>query len=164
MIQRNLIQPKLNRGYLAFDKCTLLSSQGSDAPPHPPTKAGREGQLHNRISPRPGSQIRHAVRIKVKIIATPIRGNRSNLSHPTSLSNRQPQQGKPHSPGQRPAPKTKAKDEEGGWFATWRGARPSGLPLNRLGRTSNNLRPTPTTHKSTHPPGRVARRSVALQR
>ncbi|MBB5742098.1 hypothetical protein HD600_000595 [Microbacterium ginsengiterrae] len=32
LIQRNLIQPKLNRGYLAFDKCTLLSSQGSDAP------------------------------------------------------------------------------------------------------------------------------------
>ncbi len=32
LIQRNLIQPKLDRGYLAFDKCTLLSSQGSDAP------------------------------------------------------------------------------------------------------------------------------------
>src|SRR5690606_4497386 len=32
LIQRNLIQPKLERGYLAFDKCTLLSSQGSDAP------------------------------------------------------------------------------------------------------------------------------------
>ena len=32
LIQRNLIQPKLNRGFLAFDKCTLLSSQGSDAP------------------------------------------------------------------------------------------------------------------------------------
>ncbi|MDY0830652.1 hypothetical protein SK224_16065, partial [Microbacterium sp. BG28] len=32
LIQRNLTQPKLERGYLAFDKCTLLSSQGTDAP------------------------------------------------------------------------------------------------------------------------------------
>ena len=36
LIQRNLIQPKLERGYLAFDKCTLLSSQGSDAPADQP--------------------------------------------------------------------------------------------------------------------------------
>src|SRR5690606_16911197 len=39
LIQRNLTQPKLGRGYLAFDKCTLLSSQGSDAPTHQPTRA-----------------------------------------------------------------------------------------------------------------------------
>jgi hypothetical protein len=33
LIQRNLTNQKMvGRGYLAFDKCTLLSSQGSDAP------------------------------------------------------------------------------------------------------------------------------------
>ncbi|WP_231563100.1 hypothetical protein, partial [Microbacterium mangrovi] len=33
LIQRNLTNRKtVGRGYLAFDKCTLLSSQGSDAP------------------------------------------------------------------------------------------------------------------------------------
>src|SRR3954447_6544444 len=41
LIQRNLIQPKLERGYLAFDKCTLLSSQGSDAPAAQPLSLAR---------------------------------------------------------------------------------------------------------------------------
>ncbi|MDQ0612360.1 hypothetical protein QF046_000001, partial [Microbacterium sp. W4I4] len=39
LIQRNS-QPskKLDEDNLAFDKCTLLSSQGSDAPTHPPQR------------------------------------------------------------------------------------------------------------------------------
>ena len=45
LIQRNLIQPKLNRGYLAFDKCTLLSSQGSDAPAVRPLSLPLQGNL-----------------------------------------------------------------------------------------------------------------------
>ncbi|WP_372968020.1 hypothetical protein, partial [Microbacterium sp.] len=39
------IQPKLNRGYLAFDKCTLLSSQGSDAPPTQSSQPGPKGNF-----------------------------------------------------------------------------------------------------------------------
>ncbi|WP_230101265.1 MULTISPECIES: hypothetical protein, partial [unclassified Microbacterium] len=39
------IQPKLNRGYLAFDKCTLLSSQGSDAPTTQSSQPGPKGNF-----------------------------------------------------------------------------------------------------------------------
>src|SRR5688572_1962303 len=44
LIQRNLNPAKPGRGYLAFDKCTLLSSQGSDTPTRP--------SHHNNDQPR----------------------------------------------------------------------------------------------------------------
>jgi len=62
LIQRNS-QPPTKRpadeDNLAFDKCTLLSSQGSDAPTTRPTKTIAQGNF--TIIPDPsGLSIRHA--------------------------------------------------------------------------------------------------------
>jgi hypothetical protein len=53
LIQRNLTQPNKwsGRGNLAFDKCTLLSSQGSDAPTNQPTTAGQPSRATSQSYP-----------------------------------------------------------------------------------------------------------------
>ena len=67
---------------LAFDKCTLLSSQGSDAPAHPPQQGEkRRATSQSYVSPtRPSNPTRRT--IKVKTSATPFPGQ--PLHHITS--------------------------------------------------------------------------------
>ena len=81
LIQRNLTLPKQERGYLAFDKCTLLSSQGSDAPPTQPSQSGPKGNfsilpVSFRLSNR------HAVKIRTSSVPRADRAEATSLAYP----------------------------------------------------------------------------------
>jgi hypothetical protein len=131
LIQRNLTPTKSwSRGYLAFDKCTLLSSQGSDAPTTRPSQPGPQGnfsilprgiRLSNRRSERTRCDLRNHRATQTQILTE------VNLCF---------------------------------WEVVrhLRGAEPWPF-LNPVGRTSNNLRRLGDLGKSRQDPGRVTLRA-----
>ena len=144
LIQRNS-QParKLDEDNLAFDKCTLLSSQGSDAPTHPPTKARRAGQLHNHTPPRSQPTSQHGTDQKTCAPET------SCHEGGTTILTAKADEPQPELQSKR---RGLVRQLEGG-----EAFRPFRFPV---GRTSNNLRGIPPTSKSPPHPGRVAKSAL----
>jgi hypothetical protein len=119
---------------LAFDKCTLLSSQRSDAPAFQLLSLRRRATSLS-YTPRLACQIATAGH------KTPPR-----LTCRTRVEETHP---KPKT-----GPLTRSRSD--GVVRCLRGARPSGLPLYPLGRTTRTLRGTSPPVESSPHPGRVA--------
>ena len=119
---------------MAYDKCTLLSSQGSDAPALLTSQPGPQGNFSSL--PRAN----HAVKTRSALIRSRRSATRTTGEAPI-LAGGNP----PH----------KATGVQMGFCSPLEGARPSGPPLYPLGRTTRTLRGPRGPHKSGPHPGRV---------
>lgn len=130
LIQRNFSQSAKNgptRNKLAFDKCTLLSSQGTDAPTETISRPTREATSLPYTTPNPTS---HS-------------GTHQGINVVEA--------------GRRPEPKLYTIGASFGIRSPLERTRGlSAAPLSPVGRTSNNLRGSRRPVQSTAHPGRVA--------